>query len=40
MLYAALGLIVLASIGLAAYALISKSEMAAQISALQEAIQE
>ena len=40
MLYAVIGLIVLASIGLAVYALIHKSEMAAQITALQEGIQE
>jgi hypothetical protein len=40
MIYAVIGLIVLASIGLAAYALINKSEMAAQIKALQEEIQE
>jgi hypothetical protein len=40
MLYAVIGLIVLASVGLAVYALINKSEMSAQITALQEAIQE
>ncbi len=39
MIYAVIGLIVLASIGLAAYALIHKSEMAAQIAALQEEVQ-
>lgn len=40
MLYAILGLIVLASIGLSTYALISKSELAAQVAALQEALDE
>lgn len=40
MLYVVAGLIVLASIGLAVYALISKSEAAAQLSALQEELQE
>src|SRR4051794_28800438 len=40
MLYAVVGLIVLASIGLAVYALISKGEAAAQIAALQGEIQE
>ena len=40
MLYVVAGLIVLASIGLAVYALISKSEAAAQLSALHEELQE
>src|SRR6185312_17089475 len=40
MLYAVIGLIVLVSIGLAIYALLNKSEMAAQIIALREEIQE
>ena len=40
MLYAVIGLIVLASIGLAVYALINKSELVAQISALQREVQE
>jgi Meiotically up-regulated gene 113/Domain of unknown function (DUF4041) len=40
MLYAVLGLIVLAAIGLAVYALINKGELVAQISALQKEIQE
>ncbi len=40
MIYAAIGLIVLASIGLAVYALLNKSEMSAQITALQGEIQE
>ncbi len=40
MFYIITGLIVLASIGLALYALLNKSEMAAQISALQRAIEE
>ena len=39
MLYAVLGLIVLASIGLAIYALINKSELVAQISALQTEVE-
>ncbi len=40
MFYALLGLIVLASIGLTIYALINKSELVAQISALQREVQE
>ena len=40
MIYAFLGLIVLASIGLAIYALINKSELVAQITALQREMQE
>jgi vacuolar-type H+-ATPase subunit H len=40
MLYAVIGLIVLASIGLALYALIDKCELVAQIAALQREIQE
>ena len=40
MLYAVIGLLVLTSIGLATYALLSRSEMTARISALQEEIQE
>lgn len=40
MLYAVIGLILLASIGLAAYALINKSETAAQISSLKKELQE
>lgn len=40
MIYAVIGLIVLSSIGLAVYALINKSETAAQITALQEELQE
>ncbi len=39
MLYVVIGLIILASIGLTIYALINKSELVAQISALQRAIQ-
>jgi F0F1-type ATP synthase membrane subunit b/b' len=40
MFYALIGLIVLASIGLAIYALINKSELVAQIAALQNELQE
>ena len=40
MLYAVLGLIALASIGLALYAMINKSELVAQIAALQAEIEE
>ena len=40
MLYAVIGLIVLASIGLAIYALINKSELVAQIAALRMEVQE
>ena len=40
MLYAVVGLVVLASIGVATYALIKKSELVAQIAALQEGIEE
>lgn len=40
MFYAVLGLIILASIGLAIYALINKSELVAQIAALQKIVEE